>query len=162
MRSSFGNCQHGRDHDERVDVDQKLLPEVPVKRPTRFQLVVNLKTAKALGITMPTSLLLLARRGDRIIAVHAPCCRCSGLEVCRFLGRRDVVLSTRAAGRRRRSAKARSRGRWSTSDAAGSMGIVSRAASLGGWIGQARLGGTCSGLHALELHDFGAAAHKAR
>jgi len=58
--SSFGIWQHGRDHDERVDVNQKLLPEVLVERPTRFQLVVNLKTAKALGITMPTSLLLRA------------------------------------------------------------------------------------------------------
>jgi hypothetical protein len=32
--------------------------------------------------------------------------------MCRFLGRRDVGLSTHADGRRRRSAKARSRGRW--------------------------------------------------
>jgi len=30
--------------------------------------------------------------------------------MCRFLGRRDVGLSPRADGRRRRSAKARSRG----------------------------------------------------
>jgi ABC-type uncharacterized transport system substrate-binding protein len=38
--------------------------DVPVERPTRFQLVVNLMTAKALSISMPTSLLL---RADEVI-----------------------------------------------------------------------------------------------
>jgi putative tryptophan/tyrosine transport system substrate-binding protein len=34
--------------------------ELPVQLPTKFQMVVNLKTAKALGLTVPPSILLRA------------------------------------------------------------------------------------------------------
>ena len=68
--------------------------ELPVERSTKFELVINVKTARAMGLTVNRDILLVADKVDRIAtcllrlltAAYGTKCACPHVRVVAALG----------------------------------------------------------------------------